>query len=273
VYNELNSARRPKFRQKPKTKHVNLFISALQRWQHTLTTRQCTQVPASATDNVCHATTASKELVIQPVDLAIMQVIYRVHCNNGHIGGPALQKVLKQRNFNATLMQCHVVVRNCPSCLLEKMRSPDKIKDAAVRPDGPNKVISVDFIFIQDHTAYVITDRFSKFLTANFIRSKSEIVVVLREYLEDAAKTRLVVGSNGCTQMLRQCFIIRNYSKYSKEYVLGRSCSPPYQHDKNGDVESEIKYLKQLIRIQLLSIDSEKLLTENLQCSSTQHES
>jgi len=60
VYNESNCARRPKSRKNPKTKNVNNSISALQRWKHSLSTRQCKPDPASATDDVCNATTASK---------------------------------------------------------------------------------------------------------------------------------------------------------------------------------------------------------------------
>mmetsp|Transcript_10156 Transcript_10156/g.30747 ORF Transcript_10156/g.30747 Transcript_10156/m.30747 type:complete len:154 (-) Transcript_10156:737-1198(-) len=143
------------------------------------------------------------------------------------------------------------------------MRSPDKI-NAAERPDSPNRVISVDLIFIMDYTAYAITDRYSKHLTANFIGSKSDIVEVLREHLEDAAKS-----PGGGIQRVHSDAEALLHNKDLQQVFKGihvrKSCSPPYQHDRNGDVESEIKYLKQLIRMQLLANDSMKLLSENLQ--------
>jgi len=110
-----------------------------------------------------------------------------MHCNHGHLSGPGLLKVMISLGYHVTIHEVHEATRHCPFCLLTKGRRASRNKSPATRPSHANQVISPDFLFVDEFTACLIVDRFSKWLSGGFF--KSDTVTVLEQYLQDAKAT------------------------------------------------------------------------------------
>mmetsp|Transcript_31673 Transcript_31673/g.101511 ORF Transcript_31673/g.101511 Transcript_31673/m.101511 type:complete len:317 (+) Transcript_31673:1229-2179(+) len=217
------------------------------------------------TTNVRDDVKLRKKVVIQPVDLARLQVAFQYHCDHGHVAGEPLRKLMAKGGIHLTVLEIHEATRSCPPCAAVKFPRDARIKTPAERPDQANKVWSADYVFVGPSTILLKTDRATKMLHASVLQSKRDAIPLIEEYLEDAKLShsgvpkRIHTDSEAIFKDPRFRYICRKHG------VKHKTQSAPGQQDKNGDVESEVKGLKHKLRINAMAdLPAEQLLPYSL---------
>ena len=108
--------------------------------------------------------------------------------------------------------------------------------------------MSLDFLFVKGNVAILSTDRFSKFLHAQRIRSKTEVLEHVLELNQEA----ISATHEPLKRLHSDAEAVLNDSKmkaFCKQHQIHKTHSPPGQQWKNGDIESEVKQVKQMLQV------------------------
>jgi hypothetical protein len=185
---------------------------------------------------------------MKQLQVAVKRRIYDEHVKFGHLGGEGLQKLLGEFGLIVAKKQVDEVCSGCRLCLMAKTQKPKRSKALSDRPTEPYRSMSIDFVFWDKNVIAVATDRHSKYTNSEFIKQKPDVL----DFVLDLNARAVNVWGKGYSRVHSDSEYVLNKGEFArglKAVGIRKTSSAPENQSRNGDVESEIKYLKRGIKL------------------------